>query len=61
MPMVEVDTDTWIRIGATKAEVHYGEDDAAFAFARVPALSRALSIVKESKQYAAWLKKAGLA
>ena len=58
---IEVTPDVWIEVKARSVHLSIESDYLDIAFKDVPAVSRALSIVKESKQYAAWLKKEGLA
>ena len=61
MPTTEVTPKVWVDLSRVSATIDVGDVPFDFHYADVAALSRALSIVKESKQYAAWLKKEGLA
>ena len=64
MPMTEIAPDLWLSMNKREFQLQYGpreEDALYFTYADVSGISRALSVVKESKQYAAWLKKEGLA
>ena len=61
MPMIEVAPDLWANIRSRSASATVDGSDFVIAFAEVPKLQRVLTSIKESAQYAAWLKKEGLA
>ncbi len=50
-----------VEVRKEEARLFINEDIVTVGFAVMPALSRACSIVKESPQYAAWLKREGKA
>ena len=61
MPTQEVSVGVWIDPRKSTAQLDYHAESLLVNYYDIPAVSRALSIVKESTQYAAWLKKEGLA
>jgi len=61
MPMIEVAPRVWLTLRVATVALEVDDEPIEIRYQDIPAASRALSIVKESKQYAAWLKREGLA
>lgn len=63
MPLIEVTPDVWVKIERTRATLtnNRNGDILTVDYEDAPAYARVLSIMKESPQYAAYLKREGLA
>lgn len=61
MPLIEVTPTVWVTVRKAQCRVDVRGEPLRIDYADVPAVSRALSLVKESPQYAAWLRQEGLA